>query len=340
MKISTGLDVGTYSIKLLELSKQGSAYRVHKAMIVPNTLGIVMPAQDADRVKLVTLMKQAFKESKFHMDNVRAGIPESFVSTKIISIPPLSDQELASAIGWQAEQYIPIPGEDLQLEYHVLFRPPKTDMTSLMRVLLVGVSKSFINKYSDLYYDADLGISSLETHVLSLYRMALLDENLPTTMVIHIGSSTMDIFVVHERELAFVYSYPNGGTVLSRTIERAIGLDPLQSEEYKRTYGLDEAQLEGKIRNALLPVLQTFVAEIQKSMQYFSGSHQGTPIKRLLLSGGTAALPNLAPVLAQALPVEVAPLTIPTLGFEQGVQVPTADLPAYNIALGLALGGL
>ena len=75
-------------------------------------------------------------------------------------------------------------------------------------------------------------------------------------------------------------------------------------------------------------------------MQYFSGSHQGTPIKRLLLSGGSAALPNLVSVLAQALPVEVAPLTVPLLELEQGLQVPATDFPAYNIALGLAIGGM
>ena len=63
--------------------------------------------------------------------------------------------------------------------------------------------------------------------------------------------------------------------MLSRALEKGLGLDPTQAEAYKRTYGLDGAQLEGKVRDTMQPVFKMFVAEMQKALQYFSGAHQG-----------------------------------------------------------------
>jgi len=138
-----------------------------------------------------------------------------------------------------------------------------------------------------------------------------------------------------------VYTYPNGGMVLSHAVERGLGLDATQAEEYKRTYGIDGAQLEGKVMQAIMPSFRPFVSEIQKAVQYFSGTHQGAIVKRILISGGSGALPGIVPAIAQLIPVEVglfSPFSVAPLA--KNVTVPPLDAPAYSIAVGLALGGL
>ncbi|HZZ98842.1 MAG TPA: type IV pilus assembly protein PilM [Candidatus Saccharimonadia bacterium] len=340
MSSSVGIDIGTYAIKIVELEKAGKGFEISKALLVPNSSGLVVPVQQTDREKLLEQLKHIFKEQHFPQTDLHIGLPEAFISTKIVSMPPLSDVELASAITWQAEQYIPIPTEDLQLEYHVLFRPPKTDLTNQMRVLLLGASKKTVMDFSQIFYDSGLDIATLETQMLSLYRLAIQDANLPTTLIVHLGASTTDMLIIHEKELAFVYSYPNGGLVLSRAVERGLGLDPNQAEEYKRTYGIDGGQLEGKVMQAILPIFRPFVTEIQKALQYFTGTHQGAVVKRILLSGGSAALPGIVPTIAELIPLEISlfsPFAAAPLG--KGLTVPPFDAPAYTVATGLAMGG-
>src|SRR3989338_5694953 len=233
MKTAIGVDLGTYAIKCVEVQRVGSNLQVVKAVSVPNPVGTVIPAQQKDRDTLISTLKQIFKEYKFPPQNIRIGLPESLVSTKIISIPSLSDAELASAIGWQAEQYIPIPAEDLQLEYQVLYRPPKQHVSELMRVLLLGTSKKTVAAFSSIYADAQLEVVSMETQMLALYRLMSMDTANTTTLVVLFGASSMDMLTVHNKELAFVYSSPNAGTVLSSAVERTLGLDASQYESYK-----------------------------------------------------------------------------------------------------------
>ena len=341
MKTAIGVDLGTYAIKCVEVQRVGSNLQVVKAVSVPNPVGTVIPAQQKDRDTLIATLKQIFKEYKFPPQNIRIGLPESLVSTKIISIPSLSDAELASAIGWQAEQYIPIPAEDLQLEYQVLYRPPKQHVSELMRVLLLGTSKKTVAAFSSIYADAQLEVVSMETQMLALYRLMSMDTANTTTLVVLFGASSMDMLTVHNKELAFVYSSPNAGTVLSRAVERTLGLDASQSESYKRTYGLDPAQLEGKVAQALAPVFQASLVEIQKAMQYFAGSHQGSVIKRIMFAGGSASLSNLIPTVAQAIPAEVTLLNpFAYVPLAQGMNIAELDIPSYSIAVSLAAGGV
>lgn len=335
-----GLDIGTYTIKAVELKKSGSKFSVVRVATVPNTTGRVLPVEPTEREKLIGLVKSTFSDYHFPVTNVRVGLPEAMVSTKIVQMPPLSDAELASAIVWQAEQYIPIPASELQLEYQVLYRPDKKSVSEQMRVLLVGVTKQTIEQFSTMLFESDLELAGMETNMLALYRLIASEPGLPTTMVVHFGSSTTEMFVIHNNELAFVYAYPNGGTVLSRALEKGLGLDPTQAEAYKRTYGLDGAQLEGKVRDTMQPVFKMFVAEMQKALQYFSGAHQGAQVSRILLTGGSASLPNIIPSIAETLPIEITLYSpFANLTMEKGVEIQPLDMPTYGVAVGLAMGG-
>ena len=297
-----GLDIGTYTIKAIELKKTGKTFRVVRAAMIPNEVGRVLPVDPAEREKLMALVKKLFAEFHFPTTNVRVGLPESMVSTKIVTMPLLSDAELASAVVWQAEQYIPIPAQNLQLEYQVLYRPDKKNVSEQMRVLLVGMVKQTLVQYSTMLLECGLELTGMEANMLGLYRAVGLERNLPTTLVVHFGASTTEMFVVHNGELAFVYAYPNGGTVLSRALERALGLDPSQAEAYKRTYGLDP-QLEGKVRGALQPVLPSLSPRC-KSIAVLFWLTARRANKTCFAIWWIGSIPNV-PTIAESLPLEI-----------------------------------
>jgi len=285
------IDIGTYSVKAISGST-GGAVHIKRVAEVFNSTGIAVPTDDVASSKLSGIIQALINDYGFANEPVRLALPETVVSTKVIAIPRLSDAELASAIGWQAEQHIPIPPEELSLEYQVLYRPGKKD-DELMRVLLVGVRKKVIEQYVSVFNQIGIEPEIVETQMLSILRCLHFVSNDPTTLILHIGASSMNMAIMHQGELQFVLTHLNGGQLLSKTLEQKIGLDASQAEQYKRTYGLDQTQFEGKVAAALLPAVQVLLTEAKKAVQFFVSQRPQSSVERVVLSGGSAMLPEL-----------------------------------------------
>ena len=331
MPNTIAFDLGNYTMKAL-VAKPGRQLNLLRSVEVFNPLGLSLAGDETAATKLGELIGNTFTDHQLPRTDVRLSLPETLVTTKIISIPPLSDAELASAINWQAEQHIPIPLDELSLEYQVVYRPARNARNEQMRVLLVGARKSVIDAYLDPFYRAGIEVSVLETQTLSILRSMQFTPEDPTTLVVHTGATHTNLAIVHHGELRFVYSYNHGGQLFTRTIEQAIQLDGKQAEQYKRTYGLDAAQLQGKLREVLLPAVRAYVIEMQKAIQFFSTQPDAEPVKRLVLSGGSAQLPGLVQFIIEQFGTEVF-VAAPFTG-AQG-EVPQVNHPVFTVCVGL-----
>ncbi len=327
------VDLGGYTIKALQVT-QGKKLLINKSAQVFNSLGTSLAGDENTAQKIIETVDNFFNDYALPRTNVALSLPEFLVSTKIISIPTLSDAELASAIMWQAEQHIPIPLEELSLEYQVIFRPSRGQRDAEMRVLMVGARKSVIEKYIDVFLRAGIEPVLLETHTLSVIRSLQFTPEDPPTLVVHMGAYHTDMMIVSEGELRFVYTNPNGGQAYSRAIEQAAQLDPKQAEQYKRTYGLEPTELQGKIRDILLTPIKATLNEMRKTIQFFLSQQQSAPIKRILLSGGSAQMPGLVQYITEQLGMEVL-IAAPFTGLEG--DLPKTDQPAYTVCMGMAM---
>jgi type IV pilus assembly protein PilM len=291
-----------------------------------------LPTDDATVSKLSQLIDAVFSDNDLPRTDVRLALPESIVSTKVISIPPLSDAELASAIGWQAEQHIPIPPEELSLEYQVLYRPEKKE-DAQMRVLLVGTRKRMVERFVGMFNEIGIEPAVLETQMLAIVRSLQFTPEDPTTLIAHIGSSSMNMAIVHHAELQFVISQLNGGQMLTKALETSIGLDAAQAEQYKRSYGLDASQFQGKVKDALLPPVNLLLTEVRKSVQFFVNQNPQESVQRIVLSGGSALLPGLVQHITNELGVEV--LVASPFAGAQGTIPENVNPPAMSVCMGL-----
>ena len=140
---SVAVDLGSSQVKIIVTDKKGA---LAKTVIAPNNLNYSLPLKPNQIDGISTLLKQIFEEHKLPKKNILIAMPERYVATQVIEIPTLTDAELASSVAWQAQQYIPIPKEDLALNYQVLYRPDKKEVWAQnMRVLLAGISQSNLN---------------------------------------------------------------------------------------------------------------------------------------------------------------------------------------------------
>lgn len=334
---SVGFDLGSHSLKIIELAPDGKKFRPVRVDQFAHPFGVMIP-QDLDQIQqLASMVKKVLVENKYTVQNIRVALPESVVSTKIISTPPLSDAELASASDWLAEQNIAIPLEELKIEYEVLYRPDAAKKNENMRVMLIGVPKTVISSYLSFFDYLEVEPVVLETQVLSILR-SLMQENMPTTLFVHMGAQSTDFFIVHQGEIVFVYSFSNGGRLITRSIERSLNVDTKQAEEYKISYGVDPSFLEGKVAKIVTPVMQLFSTEIQKAMQFFTNQYGTQTVKRIVFSGGSAHMPGLIALMSSQMNVECTVAhPFEKLVTDTKVPIPTDREAAFSVAVGLAM---
>lgn len=331
---ATALDIGTYSVKAVTAERTGTAPVITRAIETANPFGIAVPTDDLQMEQLSGLVRNILADHKLRANDVRLSLPEAVVSSKVISIPPLTDAELASAIGWQAEQYIPIPKEDLSLQYKILYRPARGDVQTMMRVLLTGTRKSLVERYISLFTAIGIEPTFLETHILSVLRSLGITKDEPPTLIVNMGATNMDVMAVSEGEILFVFTHSGAGALMTKSLQQTVGLDGEQAEEYKRMYGLDSSQFEGRVRNALLPTINTLAAEIQKALRYFTTQFPQSSIQRVVLAGGTSQLPGLIEHLSDTLGIEVllsAPFATATGA------IPATNHQAFAVCMGLIM---
>ncbi len=330
-----GLDLGCFSIKVVRLSKRGKGYRLEAIGITLNPYGERPGADEASQVKVAETVKKLLSETKLLSSKVMFALPESLVYTRVVEMPVLSDSELASAIHWEAEQYVPVPLDQVNIDYQVIDRPEKSKENEKMSVFLVAAPKTVVSRTIELASRCGLEVVGLETEMVALSR-AMVPEipGMGPTMLVSLGASNINLAIMRQGMLVFTYSLESGGTALTRAISTEFGLEFPQAEEYKRTYGLDPSQLEGKVRECLRPLVDRFLSEARKAIQYYNSSNQEAPIKRVILAGGTALLPGLVAYTAENLGMEVV------LGnaFSQIEPSSNAAIPQDTVSFGVAVG--
>jgi type IV pilus assembly protein PilM len=210
-----------------------------------------------------------------------------------------------------------------------------------LRVLLVAAPLTLIERYMRILEIAGLDIYAFETEVIAISRALLpQDQASPATLIASIGASTTDLSIVDAQNIQFTRSIGTGGNALTRAISQQLGFEMAQAEEYKRSYGLLEDQLEGKIMNILKPVVDVMISEVERAILFYQTKHISSPVKRVVVTGGTAQLPGLVVYMASSLGIEVQ------LGDPwQGIIIPdklgklTEDIQnkvSYSVAIGLA----
>ncbi len=335
--MSVGLDIGSKTIKVVELNKSGNTYSLAGAGVVGHSgAGIEKLSEERDFVALADVIKKLFKSSGINKREVAVSLPEPLVFTRTIKLPLLTDQEVAAAIKWEAEQYIPIPVKDAIIQHQVLERNSSAGTNEVI-VLLVAAPRALVEKYITLLNYAKLSVEAAETELISLARSVSPPNQ--TALLIDYGARSVNIAISKKGMLVFSRSIPTAGDALTRAISQTLGVTPAQAEEYKRVYGLSGSQLEGKIKVALEPILKGVIDEIRKAIHFYQTDEKGDAPSAAIISGGVAGTPELISYLTSTLGIEVLianPFSrVAVAQNTWSVLAPYA--PLYSIAVGLAL---
>ena len=116
-----GLDISSTSIKLMELSKTGSSYRIEGIAVEPLPANAVVEKNITEIEAVGESVKRALNKSKIKSKFAAIAVAGSSVITKKITMPAnLSEDEMEAQIQLEADQYIPYPLEEVNLDFQVL----------------------------------------------------------------------------------------------------------------------------------------------------------------------------------------------------------------------------
>ncbi|MBU1326706.1 pilus assembly protein PilM [Patescibacteria group bacterium] len=338
MKSLLGLDIGSHSIKLIEIEQDSKGPILRAAGSIPALTKELSSNLPADQQAVALAIQKLIKDAGAKSDQVNIALPEAQVFTRVIEVPQLSDRELSSAIQWEAEQYIPLPLDQVNLDYSVL-RDSRETGTNKMDVLLVAAPKVLLDKYLTFLELAELTPVAAETEIIASTRaLARATSDIKATMIASIGAKTTDLAILRNGILVFTRSISAGGEAISRSLVQGFDFSPGQAEEYKRTYGLQSDKLEGKIVATVKPIMDTIINEMKRAIAFFQEKYKEERVGAIILSGGSAKLPGMIVYVAESMGIETQ-LANPWVGIrrESRFQVLDKEGPVFGVAVGLAL---
>ncbi len=337
MQTKLGIDIGSHTIKLVEMARDGQNFTVVAAGTAPTPPKALASPLEADQKALGSAIAELVKTTKVSTRSVAFALPESLVFTRVIEVPQLTDQELASAMRWESEQYIPLPLDQVNIDYSIL-RGSKELGKPKMEVLLVASPKNLVEKYVKIMDYANLHTIAAETEIISISRaLVRVTPMIKNVMIVSLGAQTTDLAILRSGVLAFTRSISAGGEALSRALVQNLDFNKIQAEEYKLAYGLEKDKLQGKILTAVKPIMDTIISEIKRATVYYQEKYQDK-IEVVVICGGTAKLPGMVLYIAEETGLETQ-LANPWLN----IQMPKnfaqiyADGPSFCVAVGLTI---
>ena len=289
-----GVDLGVGSIKVVSLAKDGDK-------IVLENIGEVKTPKFEKISDLSLVLKNLIKEMKLEGSQAVVSLPEDKIVSRLVSLPPLKESEIKDALRFEAETFVPFPLDEVSIDYEVI----STDDAGRLSIFAIAARNDLISDYVKLFKNCGVELEAIESTSLSLKRLVnqmVIDST--SIMILDIGEKFSDIISLHNSNIFFARSLPVGGESLTRAISVNLGLDMASAEEYKKAYGMKEMELEGKIKNAIMPVFESISEEVRRAIAMYVESHNKS-VNLLVLSGGGAKLPGLAEELTKKLGVEV-----------------------------------
>lgn len=340
-RITVGLDIGFSSVKVVALLKEGDQFKLVSLGSISSPQPGIISDSDIGLEALAEAIKKLLAAARIDTRDVSIAMPESRVFTRVIDdLPYLNDNDLASAIRYAAEEFIPMSLNDVNLNWQVLERSAEKEKNTRTVVLVIASPKHLVSKYIKVLDFAGLHPKSMETEIIAVTR-SLVGNNpfSPNTLIIQLGATTTDYATVSKGLIWLTRSISTGGMALTRTLAQHFNFEMSQAEQYKKVYGLMEDQLEGKVYESLKPIVDIIAGEGRRVIQAFETKYPSSPIKRVVLSGGGAKMQGLIIYLANALGLEVqeADPWYSIVKDKGSVAKLAQEAPSYSVAVGLAL---
>jgi type IV pilus assembly protein PilM len=306
-KSLVGLDIGSSSIKAVELKSSKAGYELVSFGLEPLTQDTVVDGAIMDAPAVASAISKIFDSQKIKTKNVATSVSGHSVIVKRISLPFMTDEELDERIKAEASQHIPFDIADVSLSYQVL-----ESLETQMDVLLVAVKMEKILNHTSVLSQAGKIPTVVDIDAFALQNCFLANYGADggrgvdqTIALLNVGASVMSINIMRGEIPLFTRDVSVGGNQYTDALQKELDLSFEDAERLKMGEGVAGVSEEQK--SAILrSVSDILILEIQKTFDFFRATASGENIQRIYVAGGTARVPGLLELLREefAMPVE------------------------------------
>lgn len=336
-----GLDIGSHSVKLVEVDLEDGRYRLKNyAMADIYGEGEEYDIEGPSYSRQSAAVRDCFKQVKLNpkrVKNLNCSIGGQHVAVKQIKSISLSAEELESSLAFEARKHLPLEDTEAILDYQIL---SDSSSESNIDILMVATTKKAFDYQVKLLEELGLKPKVLDAECTALVNSYLLSQGKPigdsAISFLDIGAKFSTLTVFSDQGMLFSRDIAVGGHKLTEDIKSLLDIEYLEAEEIKRTKGMGAFLNEGEsggssIKIARRKAIDTLVDELRRSLRYYSKETGIREFDKMLICGGTARMTNLNSHLAQALSMNVEiynpfeSFTVPP-GFNEfiGTQLATA----------------
>ncbi len=347
-----GIDIGSSSIKVVELKKEGGRVILDTygalALGQYNEGGFVGQVTNLSAELLTKALKDVLQETQITSTNVVIGIPSISCIIFILQLPiEIEEKNLPVVIPNEAKKFIPVPLADVSLDWYVLPRHEdsgnelrvlsESGDAATMSVLVVATLNETLVKYTDVIQKAGLPIDSLEIEVFSHIRSVMTRELYPV-MIVDIGASKTKLTIVEHGIVETFRLVNRGSQDMTLSISRSLELSFEQAENLKKEHGLIAAPEYPHMAEPIKTQLSDIFQETNATILAFEKRYNKN-IGKIIFTGGGAMTRGLLDYAKQSFASELTvadPFTkVEAPVFLSGVLKNTG--PEFSIAIGLAL---
>jgi type IV pilus assembly protein PilM len=341
-KAVLGVDISTAAIKMLELSKVGTRYRV-ESFAVSSLSREAFSEKGAPNIDVISeAVKTAVARSGTKLKQACVAVSGSAVMSKVITMPTsLSEAEMEEQVLDAASQYVPYALDEVNLDFEIQ-RVNEND-PDLNDVLLVATRKDNVNDRVEILAKAGLKAKIVDVEAFAAENaFSLLADQLEgsiegkTYAVADIGATMAVLNVVYDGHTVYTREQGFGGKQLTEEIERRYGLSYEEAGLAKKRGGLPESYNT----DVLEPFKKAMVQQISRSLQFFVSSSANRSLDGIVLAGGCASIPGIDSLVERTLGITTYianPFINMALSNKVKPQTLSADAPALLLACGLAL---
>ncbi len=336
-----GIDISSTSVKLLELSRSGSRYRVESYAVEPLPPNAVVEKNIAELEGVGSALSRLLVKAKTNVKSAAVAVSGSAVITKSIEMEAgLGDDDLENQLKIEADQYIPYPLEEVAIDFEVQ-GPARAP--GRVEVLLAACRKENVE-----IREAALALAGLTAKVVDVEAYALersyglvapqlgAGHDELTVALVDIGATMTTLSVLHNGRTIYTREQLFGGRQLTEEIQRRYGLSMEEAGLAKKQGGLpDDYDSE-----VLQPFKEAVVQQVSRSLQFFFAAGQFHDVDYILLAGGTASIPGLDRLIQQKIGTQTLvanPFADMALSSKVNAGALASDAPSLMIACGLAL---
>lgn len=344
-KIGVGLDIGTSSIKIIEL-EAGNPIRIQRFGRIPLPDGSLVGGVIKNGTVVTDTIREAFDALQIKTKRVQVAIAGQAVVVRNMKLPLMEDNEIANAIRWEAERYIPFPVDEVTMDFNVIERDLQERE---MEVMLVCAHNDIIQSHMEALQKAGLQPVAVDIQPFALMRALGMEnsDNESSIAVLDIGAGTSDLSIFKAGISRFTRILPLAGNRFTENMTKVMGTDFAEAENMKVKHAdalLDLAAVapespEYQVNFSIQDSLRELVLELRRSFDYYQLQQRNEEVSQLVIAGGGAKLNNLARFLNQELGIKVvSSLDAWNLSFFNNLQTDfEAAKPIMMVALGLAL---